>query len=475
MRRFLIALIITAAGLAAGAALEPAQRVRPNIVLIVMDAFRADRIGMVRDGLEVTPNLNRLASRGIVYENCYSPSSQTKISMASIFTGELPSYHGVLALQNTISKNCDTLAARLRRMGYVTLGVVSNAWLMAEGRRRRRVDTYGFHKGFLHYRHLRADRGDIQYYACAPRVNGAVHLARPPTFTYVHYMDVHNPRVPQRPRATSGLFADDADREARHRADKALYRRYMEDRAGLSPADHRRLAAIYDEAAHYLDDWVAKLIDMIRLRQMNTIFVITADHGELLNRDGRYGHGYSLYEGEVRVPLIIVGPGIPHRRVPWRVSNRHLFEWIPAMARGTVPLPEDHERIIAQVRSPNLLNRYHGGGPYDVVKIIEPDGWALTVTENMDGDILEAVRFDLNTDPRETMPKPADDRAVQQAALMSERLEARAASEGISIMGTSHDWQWRFATPDSRTPVPHVVRRADSRMLEHMKALGYLN
>lgn len=134
--------LLQAAGVAAAAAGLPLvgcsrqPSAPPNIILVVSDAMRADRFGLLRDGKSITPNLDQLAAEGALYTECYSPSSWTKTSMASILTGAYPPYHGVLPRHTTIPKNCDTVADMLKRNGYGTWAVQTNPWLAPVARAR---------------------------------------------------------------------------------------------------------------------------------------------------------------------------------------------------------------------------------------------------------------------------------------------------------------------------------------------------
>jgi len=104
------AAVATAAGLTISKR-PAAPKQPPNIVFIVSDAFRADRLGLLRAGRSISPNLDTLAAGSLVYDNCYSPSSWTKTSMACILTGSYPPYNSVLRPNDTIPKDCGPRSA----------------------------------------------------------------------------------------------------------------------------------------------------------------------------------------------------------------------------------------------------------------------------------------------------------------------------------------------------------------------------
>lgn len=220
--------LLQAAGVAAAAAGLPLvgcsrqPSAPPNIILVVSDAMRADRFGLLRDGKSITPNLDQLAAEGALYTECYSPSSWTKTSMASILTGAYPPYHGVLPRHTTIPKNCDTVADMLKRNGYGTWAVQTNPWLAPEAptisTQGKPVRNYGFHKGFDMHIQLTPGEHDKSVeqpaYAEAAVVNDAVSrvLQRPerPFFLYVHYMETHQPWIGALPREFTGAFCSEA-------------------------------------------------------------------------------------------------------------------------------------------------------------------------------------------------------------------------------------------------------------------------
>ena len=115
---------------------------RPNIVLILVDTLRADWTTPYGFDAEVSPELQRWADRGVVFERALAQSSWTKVSMASLLTSLWPRSHGVRLATDGLSERALTLAAVMRAAGYRTYAVQSNGWL---------EQSFGFHHGFDHY------------------------------------------------------------------------------------------------------------------------------------------------------------------------------------------------------------------------------------------------------------------------------------------------------------------------------------
>jgi len=114
----------------------------PNIVLIGIDALRADHLGCYGYARSTSPNIDKLAAEGALFENCYSASSWTLPSFVSIFTGLMPAAHGVVKETVSLSPAVPVLPEQLRRLGYCCAAVVSCP--MLDGR-------YGFARGFDRY------------------------------------------------------------------------------------------------------------------------------------------------------------------------------------------------------------------------------------------------------------------------------------------------------------------------------------
>lgn len=479
-------------------------RKRPeNIVLIVSDAFRADRLGAVRNGKSITPNLDALASDSLVYQDCYAASSWTKTSMASILTGTYPPYHGVLRVDDTIPRHCDTISDMLKRYGYSTYAVQTNPWVAPEAptldTHGTPVRTYGFHKGFDRCIFLqpakRADGGQPAY-ADAERVNYGVEVLvrRPfrPFFLYAHYMETHQPWMGDAPRKFTGLYCSERKGRSPEEIfadDRRLIKKvFSVDRKDVTPREERRLHEIYDEAVHYVDEMIAKAVDSIgRIVGLeDTLIIFTADHGDELYEHSHVGHSRSLYEEVTRVPLIIRGPGLWPARISGRVSNANIYETIKALvcpqdstreAMGR-PLTSvaaglsriDDEVIFAELHS--LLPSQH----WLLSKVVRKDSQEAIVRENLKGKVLAVERYDLGKDPGELAALDADGKAfVAEVARLKRDYSAFARKHGVQHTQTASKWQRRFGKEKESEAANAQPTDEEKRLTEQLKALGYLN
>lgn len=186
----LVALAVAVLGCSAPAA-DPAAARPPNVVLVVIDTLRADRLGSYGGGSGLTPHLDRLARDAVVYERAYAQSSWTKTSIASLFTGAFPHRHRVFVEgggpRGVLPAEAPTLAERLRDVGYRTAAVSGNPHVRPE---------FGFDQGFDRFESAR-DWGPNTTREVSEQVRELLRseLLSAPFFLYVHFLDPHDPHV----------------------------------------------------------------------------------------------------------------------------------------------------------------------------------------------------------------------------------------------------------------------------------------
>ncbi len=286
----------------------------PNILVLVIDSLRADRLGWYADDRRLlTPFLCSLAERGTVFWNAYAPSSWTLPSIASLWTSTYPSQHKAVQFETGLSEGATTFAAALHEMGYVTGAFTANV-LISPGS--------GFGAGFDAFRVLAPDpRGGLAAKTRAREIHAAAlawldataagrgHRERP-VFLYLHYMDVHFPYLPpQRPLDLLLSRAPDADaqRNAMWELIASNARRWEH----LDAVAEKAVRTLYDAEVLALDSLLADFFAALRQRGFldRAVVVVTADHGEELNDHGRVGHGKTLYQEVIRVPLLVAAVG----------------------------------------------------------------------------------------------------------------------------------------------------------------------
>lgn len=284
---------------------KPLQR--PNIVLITIDTLRADHVGCYGRASAMTPTLDEAATRGLRFEQAFAHVPLTLPSHASILTGQLPPQHRVRdngAFR--LSANTPVLTEVLAGAGYHTAAFVSGFPLDSR---------FGLDRGFHLYddRMLRGKPGRLPFVERpADRTTDAacqwLHQVQTPFFLWVHYFDPHAPYQAAPPPPPP--------------------------QAGESP---------YDGEIAFVDKELSRLLASVD--RMQTAVIITADHGEGLGDHGEDTHGLFIYDTTIRVPLIIVGPGIRPAVVSEPAMLVDIAPTILSLA-GTPPPSELRGRVL---------------------------------------------------------------------------------------------------------------------------------
>ena len=292
----------------------------PNVLLVVIDACRADRMGCYGFDRPTTPAIDRLAGDpdSTLFEHHYSQSSWTKPSTASLFTGLWVQQHRVMVGRQeapapgrlaVLGEELRTLAEAFREAGYTTFSLTENHQLNP---------VYGFDQGFDSYEMVTG--GDRQLAQSAlERLSGTERTSgtERPFFGYVHFVGCHYP-FPEYLRDPGYLesYAPAYDEEAR-RGDgidftsPAIGRRINRGELELDEADARYLEVLYEAKLRNVDRIaIEPLLDGLAEAGLydETLIVLTSDHGEELYEHRGFSHGHALWDEVIRVPMIVKFP-----------------------------------------------------------------------------------------------------------------------------------------------------------------------
>jgi arylsulfatase len=278
---------------------------RPDILLITVDTLRADRLGCYGYARATSPNIDRLAARGVLFERAFTTLPRTTQSVASIMTGRYPKVHGARGLFASLSPANLTVAEILREDGYDTAAFSSNLFLRP-GR--------GFEQGFDRYDNP-PQRWEGNSSAAISRAAVEWLRSRPtdrPFFLWVHYLDPHWTYQPPPPFDRrfdpdfAGPFTLYDDLES-NRITKGQV--IFENR--LPPRQVEHVKALYDGEIAQSDAAIGELLEALPgtgTRPLLTVF--TSDHGESLGEhDYHFAHGEFLYQDTLRIPLIFALSG----------------------------------------------------------------------------------------------------------------------------------------------------------------------
>jgi arylsulfatase A-like enzyme len=281
---------------------------RPNIVLISIDSLRADHLGAYGYHRPTSPNIDRIAAEGIVFERAYSTTSWTLPSHLSMLSGRYPDDHGVVNDMTRLGDGVELLPELLATEGYRSAAVVSGLYL--HGR-------YGYDRGWERYDDRLAPLKKAQEIGpeAASRVTSdAVHAAAVglldhleggPFFLFLHYFDVHFDYRPPPPWDTA------FDSDYTGPVDGLGVRDLKDARARLPERDLEHLVALYDGEIAWVDHWLGELDAELTRRGLRdrTMLIVTADHGEEFYEHGRLAHQANLFDTTLQVPLVVRLPG----------------------------------------------------------------------------------------------------------------------------------------------------------------------
>ena len=272
-----------------------APTVCPSILLVTLDTTRADAIGPEAIGIE-TPGFNALAARGMRFRQAYAAVPETLPSHTSMLTGVYPAAHAIHENGRFLSPTEPVVAERLRQAGYRTAAFVSSFILARQ---------FGLARGFDLYDD-RLPAGAVERTSRVTTDAVLSYLTRPssqPLFLWVHYFDPHYPYTPPEPFLS------------RFRG-----KPYLGEVAAMDEQLGRLVAAFE------------------RLVSGPTAIVVVGDHGEGLGDHGEALHGNLLYQSTMRVPLVVVGPGVGAGVNNAPVSTRRVFHTILDFSGATEPL-----------------------------------------------------------------------------------------------------------------------------------------
>ena len=411
---------------------------RPNIVLITLDTVRADHLPLYGYGRNTTPRLTAFARNATVYSTAVAPANFTLPSHTSMFTGLYATVHGNTGLPGTrLSESVATLPETLSAFDYQTIAVVANSAYLQS--------PFGLDRGFqYHDSRWRLDvtysprdallfatrRAGLTPFRRADELEGEAEVllhraAREPHpfFLFLNFMDAHAPYVP--PGAFGRRFPG---RLPGVPVAPLIDRLVLEmPHASPSAAERAHLISQYDGGIAFEDDVLGHLFDALTEigAAGNTLIIVTADHGEGFGEHGYVEHGHSLFDEELRVPLLIQYPH--QRRGEIRGGLVSLNDLYPTAlkAAGVTP-PHEHEGVALQEM---------GGGNRVVISEMFTDTPARSAFDGRWKAIFDPKGvtqvFDLATDPGERYPQqtPAPAQLVTAADRLSHErsLAARSA------------------------------------------------
>ena len=340
----------------------------PNVLLILADTLRADHLGCYGYHRQTSPNIDKFADECLLFEKAFSPSPWTKTTVGSILTSLYPHEHSAFRWADELSNVNLTLTEIFRNKNFKTFSIQASHIV---------TSRYGFHQGFQVYKEMMNDLAENLTEEFLTWLN---RNKKKSFFAYLHFMDTHYPfRVPE---DYTRAFAREGQSQLN------LYEMVSQDirlltEMGMPQSDKDHIVNLYDDSILYFDIHFGRIIDALRASQVldKTVVILLSDHGEEFWRHGSFGHGHTLYNELLHVPLLIRYPSIlPAKKFPYPVQLIDLYPTILSLTR----LDFDQE-ISGKDLLPAILNDrepkrviyfeglLHGGEKRGVYK----DGWKL--------------------------------------------------------------------------------------------------
>ncbi len=423
LRLLLPLLCLSCATAAGGAAVAPRESARDptreagprNVVVVVIDTLRADRLGCYGYSRPTSPALDALAARGLCFERAYATAPWTLPSTASLLTGLQPEVHRASHFFASISPEARLLAESLAGEGYENAAFVGNYFVQP---------LFGFERGFDRYdQGCMVDRGGIN----SPQISDAAiaWLEQPrerPFFLYLHYFDPHYNYWEHEGFKFGG---EDTERVFSGADIYAL----REQAPRFDAADRARLDALYDSEVAFTDHHVGRVFRKLEELGVDdeTYVVVTADHGESLGEHGWIGHTVQLYEESIRIPLIVAGPGLePARHGDLPVQLDDVIVPLLRLAGGEEagPWSSAAARVAAGLRPDEALCSVETSGldesePVAAQKSVTRAPWKLFIDTAADG--TESYRLFKLDEPAGRRKKRLEDHPAQVRLLLDAR------------------------------------------------------
>ncbi len=377
-----------------------------NIVLIALDTQRADHLGCYGYPKRTSPFIDSIARRGVVFERCYAPNIPTHPSFTTMLTGKEAITHAIINIGGgvPIADGVRLLPEILREHGYATAA----------------VDSMGRHfsRGFDEYLTYEWDRSKPTVLPKAETVSAkalpviARLIQQPkPFFLFLHYWDPHTPYLPPPPYDRKFYPKDRNPYDPNnHSMDEAwawdVFRWYLHEWVpGVTDAEY--VISLYDGETAYLDRHLRPIFQALAPVQAETLVILTADHGEILDEQLGYFDHHGLYEGNLHVPLIFYWPGTmpAGKRVPGFVQNLDLAPTLLDLAG--IPDRDAMEGLsllptVFGVRDANYDTLYYSEATWEVKRAIRSGRWKLidSIEQDPHGRPMQEL-FDLEHDPAE--------------------------------------------------------------------------
>ncbi|MGB8328521.1 MAG: sulfatase [Polyangiales bacterium] len=439
---------------------EPAR----NVILLLVDTLRASKLQAYYPKTRVkTPTIDQFASQGTLFERSQAPENWTKPSVASVLTSLHPATHRTKEDASKLPKSALMLSEVYQKAGFKTASFIANGYVS---------NAFGFDQGWDHYTNYIREERNTQASNVFGEAEGWIEKNKEGRFFV--YIQTIDPHVPYDPPAKYLQMYDPAPYNGQIQNRRTAL---MLDDAKKNPGkykftqrDKEHLEALHDGEISYHDEYFGKFLAKLRELGLdeNTVIVVTSDHGEEFQEHGSWGHGHSVYQELLGVPLMFRWTGV----IPAGLRIGPVVSTIdigPTVLEATgIPVPEQFE-------GRSLLGFMRGDwptGPYvafsdflDHRRVIRGGDWKLIIRGN-----LSQIIFDLGNDYWEKQELDGSAQPIAQRYLRT--LHGQ-------FLGADNRGQWLAGSPSSsakpKSGLSEEKQEMTPELCRQLVALGYIS
>jgi arylsulfatase A-like enzyme len=431
------------------------------VVVLLIDTLRASKLRAYNPQSRVrTPILDGIVEHGTLFERAHSQENWTKPSVASVLTGLTPSTHRAITTEARLPASAELVSETFDGAGFHTASFLANGYVS---------DRFGFDQGWDHYTNMiregRSTEAEDVFREAGDWIEQH-HDGR--FFVYIQTIDPH---VPYDPPAEF-LQMYDPRTDYAGQVNPRRTGELLEAAKGNNPtvvfdeSDLTRLEGLHDGEISYHDRELGRFLERLQTMGVadDTLLVITSDHGEEFRDHGSYGHGHSVYQELIQVPLIFHRPGlVPEgRRVAQPVSTLNLSQTVLELADVRGLRAAEGRSLVGDMRGQipshpalaftNML---------DDKRVVRARRWKMVLSG------INAKMFDLESDPGERN---------EITDLTRHPIAARFLRIHLGqYLGSRDRGHWWQATQREGTQIQTEQAEMDDTIRAQLRALGYAN
>jgi arylsulfatase A-like enzyme len=435
---------------------KPAKTAK-NVVVVLIDTMRARSLKPFNPQTRVkTPVLDKIAQEGAVFEAAQAPENWTKPSTASLLTGLYPATHGAKTDAAAVPKAATLLSESLKEAGFSTASFIANGYVS---------DKFGFNQGWDKYTNYIREKKSTDAENVFKDAGDWIEKHKDERFfAYVHTIDPHVPYDPPDEFLSMYKKGEYVGPVAPRKTPEQLAEaKKVPPKISFSAADKQYLKDLYDGEVSYHDRYMGLFVERLAKLGLydDTVFVITADHGEEFDEHGSWGHGHSVYQELLWIPYIVRFPGVvpAGKRISEAVSSMTVYPTVLEAVGVAAPSMLEDRSVLSWLRgAPPPAVPVAFSDFLDDRRVIRSGRWKLILRGTNE------TLFDLATDPTEQkeLERSKHPIAARYTTLMLGQ-----------FLGARDRRNWLGAGQGQGVKLERENAAIDDTLREQLKAIGY--